>query len=655
MEASVPERTVAQSRSGPSASARGLAEQVAGACLSEAARSLLGFALCTFAFTFAAFRIIGQIDSYTLLWPVSGLVIGLGLCSRQTSRAGLWGQRAVVSAAVTAGALTAGQSLPMAISWAVLTIVDMLLAGRLLGPHLHSFEDLKKRASILRFVTAATVAPALSAIAVTLPLALHHGIPWLQATSMSALSDSLGMAIVLPAVLFVSTGEYRGLRKIAPHLRSAGGAYLLFLAVTAGTFWQNRGPILFVIFPPMMLVILLLGLEGAVFSSIALSIIGWFATAHAHGPIWLLRDASSAMHVIILQLFIWVCLATALPVGALLDERRKAERGVLEAQSVYQLLMQNTSDAIVLSSTDGSRRFVSSAIESLAGWTPQEYLNFERAEVMHPDDRALVALLDSSLRKGKREHILRFRLKQKAGGWCWVESTIRGYGKDEIVGYVGTMRDISLQRQTEKAWQAERHALAMEKQQMAELAGTDALTGLLNRRGLEDAVGSKGGLGESRAAVLMIDVDYFKQFNDTYGHGAGDECLRRLGAAIREHAARKGDLVARLGGEEFTVVLGGTDAAGAEIVAAAILASLQALGMEHTRSPLGFVSVSIGIACHDAAEEADLNLLLAQADQALYASKHKGKNQATYYHAATGGHAAAGDFPGQAKRAMAAV
>lgn len=634
MQACMPEGTVVHPLSGTVAAARSLLKQVVTAFVGAGAISLLTFALSAFAFTFAAFRLIGQIDTYTLLWPVSGLVIGLALCSPHRSWQSRWAQRAVVAVGVTLGALAAGLSLNMAISWAAVALADMLLAGRLIGPHIRNFEDLKKRASIIRFVTASTLTPAASALAVTLPLCLRHGVPWLQATSMSALSDSLGMAIVLPAILFVSTGEYRALRKIAPHLKSGWGAYLLFLTVTGVTFWQNRGPFLFIIFPPMMLVILLLGLEGAVVSTVALSIIGWFATAHAHGPIWLMRNSSSATHVIVLQMFIWVCLATALPVGALLDERRRAERGVLEAQSIFQLLMQNTSDAIVHSSMDGSRRYVSSAIESLSGWTPQEYLTFERGQIIHPDDRALLTLLDDSLRAGKREHTLRFRLKQKAGGWRWVESMIRGYGSEEIVGYVSTVRDISLQRQTEKAWQAERRALAEEKQQLTELAGTDALTGLLNRRGLEQALGRHLSSAACPSAVLMIDVDYFKQFNDTYGHAAGDECLQRLGSAIRKHAARESDLVARLGGEEFTVILQGAGNGGAGIVAEEIRAGLQALAIEHARSPLGLVSVSIGIACQSKAEEADFNLLLAQADQALYASKRSGKNKATYFDAA---------------------
>ena len=636
MQAYMTENTAAHLLPGAEFSATGPFRRPAATLLRGALLSLVTFALCTFAFTYAAFCMVGQIDSFTLLWPVSGLVIGLALSSPRTHWQWRWAQRVAAGVGVTLGALAAGQALPMAMSWAALTVIDMLLAHRFIGSHLRSFDDLKKRASISRFVMATTVAPAVSALAVTLPLALHRGVPWLQITSMSALSDSLGMAIMLPAVLFIITGEYRVMRKTAPHLRSAAGAYLLFLAVTAVTFWQNCGPFLFLIFPPMMLVVLLLGLEGAIFSSIALSVIGWLATAHAHGPIWLIHDASSATRVIVLQVFIWVCLATALPVGALLDERRKAERGVLEAQSIYQLLLQNTKDAIVLSTMDGSRRYVSPAIEPLSGWTPQEYLTFERGEIVHPDDRAMVTLLDDSLRQGKREHTLRFRLRQRAGGWRWVESTIRGYGNDEVVGYVSTMRDISLQRQTEKAWQAERRALAEEKQQLAELAGTDVLTGLLNRRGLEDAVGGNGRPSALAAAVLMIDVDYFKQFNDTYGHGAGDECLRRLGSVIRKQVGRKGDLVARLGGEEFTAVLQDTDPAGAETVANAILAGLQTLAMEHTRSPLGFVSVSIGIACHNTTGEADFNLLLAHADQALYASKRNGKNQATYFNPAHG-------------------
>lgn len=203
MQAYMPQNPAAHLLSGADSSAKVPFQRAVAALLRKALIPLVTFALCPFVFTYAAFRMIGQIDSFTLLWPVSGLVIGLALSSPCTHWQGRWAQRTVAGVGVTLGALAAGQSLWMATSWAALTIVDMLLAARFIGPHLRSFDDLKKRASIIRFVVATTVTPVISAVAVTLPLALRHGVPWLQTTCMSALSDSLGMAIVLPACLFV--------------------------------------------------------------------------------------------------------------------------------------------------------------------------------------------------------------------------------------------------------------------------------------------------------------------------------------------------------------------------------------------------------------------------------------------------------------------
>ncbi len=634
MHTYAPEDSLTHSLSLDGGTLSSLLSRLAKTGVKEAARRLLALALGSLIVTYAVLRLAGQPGSFLLLWPVSGFALGAIL----TARRGGWQQHVASPVAtvcgVFLGAVAAGQPRWMASGWALLTLCDTLLAGSLLSPHIATLEDLKKRANVVRFVAVTTGTPLLSGLAITLPAALlhvlpSHGAPWLQTVGMSVFADLLGIAIVLPAVLFATTGEYRALRKLAPHLRYSVAALVLYLAVTVFTFWQNQGPLLFIIFPPMMLMLLLMGLEGAVFSTVALSAIGWYATAHGHGPIWLMREGSPATHSMVLQGFIWVCLATALPVGALLDERRRAERGVLEAQAVYQLLLQHTDDAIVLSSSDGPKRFVSAAIEQLTGWTPEEYLAIERLETMHPDDRDMILLMDASFQQGKREQIVRYRIRLKHGGWRWVEATVRGYGSVGVTGYVITIRDISAQKQAETDWQAERHALAQEKQQMADLAGTDALTGLLNRRGLEQGV--RETVFGKDLAVLMIDIDFFKQFNDFYGHGEGDRCLTRLGAVIRKQVGRKGDLVARLGGEEFTVVLPGGDAQAGLRIAEGICLTLEALAMEHTSSPLGFVSVSIGVAVHTAPSEVDFNLLLSQADRALYTSKHAGKNRATLF------------------------
>jgi diguanylate cyclase (GGDEF)-like protein len=149
------------------------------------------------------------------------------------------------------------------------------------------------------------------------------------------------------------------------------------------------------------------------------------------------------------------------------------------------------------------------------------------------------------------------------------------------------------------------------------LSATDALTGLANRRRFEHEL-STG----APPALIMIDVDFFKKYNDRYGHQAGDECLRRVGGALAE-SVRRTDLVCRYGGEEFVIMLDGADEAVALSVGEEVRAAVQRLAIPHEDSPSGVVTVSAGVAAsiEDPAE------LLRRADSALYEAKAAGRNR----------------------------
>ena len=161
------------------------------------------------------------------------------------------------------------------------------------------------------------------------------------------------------------------------------------------------------------------------------------------------------------------------------------------------------------------------------------------------------------------------------------------------------------------------------------LALEDALTGLANRRQFDLFIHAEMGRAkrsQGSLALLMIDVDHFKRFNDQYGHLAGDECLRTISAIIRENIKRPGDLAARYGGEEFAVVLPGTDYVGAFLVAEKIRRAVQQAGIEHNESPEGTVTVSLGVsACSPTSQELPDDLIGAS-DKALYVAKASGRN-----------------------------
>lgn len=168
----------------------------------------------------------------------------------------------------------------------------------------------------------------------------------------------------------------------------------------------------------------------------------------------------------------------------------------------------------------------------------------------------------------------------------------------------------------------------------------DALTRLANRRLFDDTLRRELNAGDRRASplsLLLIDVDHFKHYNDTYGHQAGDDMLRQVAHAIAAHARRGRDLPARYGGDELAVILPGIDAGAAKEIADAIVAGIRALAIPHAGSDVAaIVTVSIGVADVRAQHERRAETLVERADVALYRAKQLGRNGSYRAHVAGG-------------------
>ncbi|MEJ5999918.1 diguanylate cyclase domain-containing protein [Paucibacter soli] len=168
---------------------------------------------------------------------------------------------------------------------------------------------------------------------------------------------------------------------------------------------------------------------------------------------------------------------------------------------------------------------------------------------------------------------------------------------------------------------------------LRQLAYLDGLTGVYNRRHFDTLLPieyqrcSRSG---GSLAVLLVDVDYFKRYNDCYGHLAGDDCLRRVAQTLAKTLRRPGDLLCRYGGEEFVCLLPDTDLAGALTVAEQLVSQVRALALPHAQSELGqTVSVSVGGAAGHPQPGGEPALLLSVADQQLYAAKQGGRARAS--------------------------
>jgi len=173
-------------------------------------------------------------------------------------------------------------------------------------------------------------------------------------------------------------------------------------------------------------------------------------------------------------------------------------------------------------------------------------------------------------------------------------------------------------------------ALEAANHRLEALSRTDGLTGIANRRRFDEALASEWARSQRSGkplALAMIDIDWFKAYNDHYGHLAGDDCLRSVAGVLVHCAARSTDLVARYGGEEFAIVSPGATAAQMQALALEIQQALAALALPHPTTPSGCVTLCAGVAAVVASSEKTPDSLVAAADQALYQAKATGRNR----------------------------
>jgi diguanylate cyclase (GGDEF)-like protein/PAS domain S-box-containing protein len=303
-----------------------------------------------------------------------------------------------------------------------------------------------------------------------------------------------------------------------------------------------------------------------------------------------------------------------------LARRRHAEMIARGSAEQFRMLAENVGDIIVRLGLDGVGRYVSPSVEEVLGFTVVEMREGARWDsLIHPDDRPLISRALEAMRAGKEHVTVLYRCFTKAGTEAWLEARLR-LVRDAETGepreIIALARDVT-----------SRHA---SEQELRRLASTDGLTGLANRRRFDEALDSewrRAMRAGELVALLMLDADYFKLYNDRYGHPAGDEALRMIAGCIRGNVGRPGDLAARYGGEEFAVLLPATDTANALAIAERIRIAIHNHTVPHGDSPFRCLTVSIGVACSLVKEGRDPRLLVQHADIALYEAKRSGRDR----------------------------
>ncbi len=306
---------------------------------------------------------------------------------------------------------------------------------------------------------------------------------------------------------------------------------------------------------------------------------------------------------------------------------RQAEQRALDNESQFRMLADHGTDMVFHLDRDFVRRYVSPACREILGYEPHEMIGNRAANQVHHEDVERVNGVFRSLVDGTAErNSVTCRIRHKGGRWVWVEvefRSVRDPRSGSPSGIIGAMRDVTLRKSME-AQLAEAH------QQLELLARQDSLTGLANRRSFDEMFARYHATAKDtggKLSLVMIDVDRFKSFNDSYGHPAGDDCLKRVGEAITGSIHLVRDLAARYGGEEFAILLPGTDELGATQIAERVRQAVLRVALDHDASPDGVVTISAGVASMGGDMVGDgCEDLLEAADRALYAGKSSGRN-----------------------------
>ncbi len=286
-----------------------------------------------------------------------------------------------------------------------------------------------------------------------------------------------------------------------------------------------------------------------------------------------------------------------------------------------QILFSAMPVAMALIDREGRHVAINQALAGLSGLPVEELIGRPVAD-LSPESGANIARNFASFDAGEDVPDHELELGNRS---YWVSVKPLRDATGYAIGLMVALTDITQQKETEQK-------LKEANAQLAEFAQQDALTGLGNRRFFDSEL-LRCVLDSAREceplSLIMIDVDHFKDFNDSHGHPLGDEALRRIARVLKQTVTRPLDMAFRYGGEEFVVLLSGTPESGATHLAETIRASVQALGIPHSRSPLRSMTVSLGIATVVASPMAPARTaeqLVTAADQALYQAKAAGRN-----------------------------
>jgi diguanylate cyclase (GGDEF)-like protein/PAS domain S-box-containing protein len=555
-----------------------------------------------------------------IIWLSNGLVLAFLLLTPR------WRWPTYVGLAFPAmllGSMLIGETARMNLLFNCLNVVEILIGALLLKRKSTELPVFTDGRYLVRFIGfACLLAPSISGVLFGIFQHVFRHEDFLNVLLDWAVGDGLGFAVVTPTIVAILQSRMKN-----THLLRRRWPYpVLVLAMTVLVFSQNRAPLLFLVYPLLVLVATQIDLGWAALSTLTVALIGGWFTVHGYGPLSLATHVGSQWKGAIFQLYLAAAMFTLYSISVVFGSLRKIQGELRQIAALHKLVVDNSRDVIVLGDLDGRRTYVSPGVKALTGWEPADLVGRMFREVVHPADLAEVEMAMRALRAGSEGGTLEYRARKRDGEYFWAEGSLRVYRDPATgypIGYLNLVRDISERKRTEEHLQSAYRA-------METLVVVDALTGIANRRRFDEALTTewRRALREgSKLSLLLIDADHFKRYNDTYGHVRGDSCLKQIAEAALDVVLRPGDLVARYGGEEFAVVLPGTDEIGAKGVAEDVCQAIRNRRLPHEGNAPGIVTVSIGCATMIPERGKTSSDLIESADQALYRAKGRGRNR----------------------------
>jgi diguanylate cyclase (GGDEF)-like protein/PAS domain S-box-containing protein len=558
--------------------------------------------------------------NFGYVWIANGIVLAYLL----TAPRWRWREYAIASylALWVGGALAGGDWGGNAV-YALIDVGEALLSAHLLRRRSSDLPIFTDPAYLKRFALIAIVlSPVLASLADAAFSYWHYQTRILDILPDWTIGDGIGTAIAVPACVSILRGGLSTWRRVRhPWIYPS-----LLAAATALCFYDSRIPLFFLIYPLLILVLLKLDLAWASVSVLYVAAVGAWFTLHGQGPFSLLREAPRMVPIVLLERYIVAAMIILYSIWLVMDRKKAAEDKLQRIAALHQLVTENARDVIILADFDGRRTYVSAAAARLGGWGPDELLGRRSIDLVHPVDRPQVEAVLRSLRTGSDIGVVECRMRRADESYLWVEAslkTVRDPVTGKVTGILNMVRDVSQRKAAEAELKDAYRALEA-------MAITDALTHLANRRHLDQYLTSEWRRAmreRTPLSFLLLDVDKFKAYNDTYGHLRGDSLLKQVAESAQDVVTRTGDLVARFGGEEFAIVLPNTSNEGAMEVAEQVCTAVRQRRLAHKATPLGYLTISVGCATLVPQRGQHAATLIQMADEALYAAKKNGRNQ----------------------------